>query len=134
MTVRRRTSTLAITLCAAIAACDAPDPASPAIKGLGVDAHELVTTCVTGATKLVVAVYPTTIAVGGHATPYASVYDINGVALSSRQTQWTIAGHDNRARHGYRLEWAAHPDRAPRRNDPDHWRVWLDHRLEAVDR
>jgi hypothetical protein len=88
----RRTRTLAITLCAAaIAACDAPtDPASPEIKGLGVDAHELVTTCVTGASSLVVSVYPKTIAVGGKATPYASVYSATGGELSSRQVTWTI--------------------------------------------
>src|SRR4029450_507759 len=88
----RRTRTLAVTLCvAAIAACDAPtDPASPAIKALGVDAHELVTTCVTGASSLVVSVYPKTIAVGGKATPYASVYSATGGELSSRQVTWTI--------------------------------------------
>jgi len=88
----RRTRTLAITLCAAaIAACDAPtDPASPEIKGLGVDAHELVTTCVTGASSLVVSVYPKAIAVGGKATPYASVYSATGGELSSRQVTWTI--------------------------------------------
>ena len=88
----RCTRTLAITLCvAAIAACDSPtDPANPEIKGLGVDAHELATTCVAGATKLVISVYPTTIAVGGHATPYASVFDANGVAISSLGVTWTI--------------------------------------------
>jgi len=88
----RRTRTLAITFCAAaLAACDAPtDPASPEIKGLGVDAHELVSTCVTGASSLVVSVYPKTIAVGGKATPYASVYNASGTSLSSRQVTWTI--------------------------------------------
>ena len=92
MTVRR-TRTLALSLCAAaIAACDSPtDPASPAIKGLDADAHEVVaTTCVTGASSLVVSVYPKTIAVGAHATPYASVYTATGAALSSRTVKWTI--------------------------------------------
>ena len=88
----RSTLTLGITLCVAtMAACDSPtDPANPQIKGLGVDAHELQTTCVTGATKLVISVYPQTIAVGGHATPYASVFDASGVAVSSLGVTWTI--------------------------------------------
>src|SRR6476620_6488318 len=88
----RRTRTLAITLCvAAIAACDSPtDPANPEIKGLDVDAHELATTCVTGATSLVISVYPKTIAVGAHATPYASVYSATGGELSSLGVTWTI--------------------------------------------
>jgi hypothetical protein len=90
----RRTRTLAISLCvAAIAACDSPtDPATPEIKG-GLDpaAHEVATTtCVTGATTLVVSVYPKTIAVGEHATPYASVYSATGAGLSSRAVTWTI--------------------------------------------
>jgi len=90
----RRTRTFAVALCAAaIAACDSPtDPASPsAIKGLDSGAHEdVATTCVTGASTLVVSVYPKTIAVGAHATPYASVYSSTGAALSSRTVKWTI--------------------------------------------
>ena len=89
----RRTRTLAVALCAvAIAACESPtDPASPAIKGLDSGTPDVVaTTCVTGASTLVVSVYPKTIAVGAHATPYASVYSATGVALSSRQVKWTI--------------------------------------------
>ena len=90
----RRTRTLAISLCvAAIAACDSPtDPATPEIKGgLDAAAHEVTaTTCVTGAATLVVSVYPKTIAVGDHATPYASVYSATGAGLSSRAVTWTI--------------------------------------------
>jgi hypothetical protein len=89
----RRSHSLAIALCAAaaIGACDSPtDPASSAIKGLDLDAALATTTCVTGATKLVVSVSPTTIAVGAHATPYASVLDASGTALSSRTVKWTI--------------------------------------------
>jgi len=89
----RRTCSLAIALCAAaaLAACDSPtDPASPAIKGLDLDAAVAATTCVTGASSLVVAVYPKTIAVGAHATPYASVYSATGAELSARQVTWSI--------------------------------------------
>src|SRR5262245_55460309 len=89
----RRIRTLAVALCAAaIAACDSPtDPASPAIKGLDSAALAVVaTTCVTGASSLVISVYPKTIAVGAHATPYASVYSSTGAALSSRTVKWTI--------------------------------------------
>src|SRR5690349_9934449 len=90
----RRTRTLVISLCAAaLAACDSPtDPATPEIKGgLDATAHEVATTtCVTGATTLVVSVYPKSIAVGAHATPYASVYSGTGAGLSSRQVKWTI--------------------------------------------
>ena len=89
----RRARTLAAAVCAAaIAACDSPtDPASPAIKGLDSDAPLVAaTTCVTGASSLVVSVYPKTIAVGAHATPFASVYSSTGAALSSRTVKWTI--------------------------------------------
>jgi len=89
----RRTCSLAIALCAAaaLAACDSPtDPASPALKGLDLDAAVAATTCVTGASSLVVAVYPKTIAVGAHATPYASVYSATGAELSARQVTWSI--------------------------------------------
>ena len=89
----RRSHSLAIALCAAaaIGACDSPtDPASSAIKGLDLDAALATTTCVTGATKLVVSVSPTTIAVGAHATPYASVLDASGTALSSTSTRLPV--------------------------------------------
>ena len=92
MMVRSPSRALLLPLCAGyLAACDSPNEPTPnGIRDLSANAHEVVTGCTDGATKLEVSVYPKSIDPGKSATPYASVYDAAGTAISSRSVRWSI--------------------------------------------